>query len=241
MFLLKKAAAGLLPVFLLINALHIPVYAAEEEPWAAPPKPVVKYVNDRVNLRNGPGTDKDVLKTINRGESVDFVAIYNYEWSAVIYGETKGFIKSEFLSSEKPPEPKVELMNWSDVKPILETGVAIPVYDVGTGLTYNVKSFSNGMHADVEPATEEDTAIMKRTYNNHWSWDGRPVWVTIAGHTIAAAINGMPHGGGVISDDGMDGQVCLHFKGSTVHNGNMVYSRQLQDVVMQAYNAALEE
>jgi len=209
---------------------------AENEPWNIPQEPVAKYATDRVNLRSGPNTDKDVLKTVNRGESVSFVAIYNYEWSAVVYDGTKGFIKSEFLSNEKPPEPKVELMYWPDVKAILKVGVAIPVYDVGTGLTYYVKSFSNGMHADVEPVTKEDTAIMKRTYNNVWSWDGRPVWVTIDGHVIAAAINGMPHGGGVNFTDGMDGQVCLHFKGSTVHNGNMVYSQEMQDAVMVAYN-----
>ena len=236
---LVKAAAGFLSVFLLINFSCAAVHA-EEPPWAVPQKPVVKYATDRVNLRSKPNTDAEIVKTINRGESVDFIAIYNYEWSAVTYNGVKGFINSKFLSNEKPPEPKAELMVWGDVKSILKTGVSIPVYDIGTGLTYYVKSFSNGMHADVEPATTEDTAIMKRTYNNVWSWDGRPVWVTIAGHTIAAAINGMPHGGGVISDDGMDGQVCLHFKGSTVHNGNMTYSQQLQDVVMQAYNASIK-
>jgi len=234
---MKKVAAGFISVLLVFCLSLAPVYAGET-PAADTEKTAVKYTTDRVHLRSGPSTEKDILETLDRGAAVNFIAIYNYEWSAVTYNNRKGFINSAFLSDEKPPEPTVELMNWSDVKPILKTGVAIPVYDIGTGLTYYVKSFSNGMHADVEPATKDDTAIMKRTYNNHWSWDGRPVWVTIGGHVIAAAINGMPHGGGVIDDDGMNGQICLHFKGSTVHNGNMVYSRQLQDVVMQAYNAS---
>ena len=233
----RKLAAGSLAAILLCGLFCVPAFAAEE-PWDAPQKTAVKYASERVHLRGGPNTDADILKTLSRGEQVEFTAMYNSEWSAVLYGGTKGFIKSEYLSDEKPPEPKVELMNWADVKAILKTGVAFPVYDVGTGLTYYVKSFSNGMHADVEPVTPEDTAIMKRTYHNVWSWDGRPVWVTIAGHTIAAAINGMPHGGGVNGSNGMNGQVCLHFKGSTVHNGNMKYSREMQDAVMRAYNAS---
>jgi len=236
---LRKAAVGLISALISVSAAYASVYA-EEPPWAAAQTPAVKYANARVHLRSGPGTDGDVIKTINRGEPVEFTAIYNYEWSAVTYNGVKGFINSKYLSDEKPQEPTVELMEWGEVKPILKIGAAIPVYDIGTGLTYYVKSFSNGMHADVEPVTPEDTAIMKSTYHNQWSWDGRPVWVTIAGHVIAAAINGMPHGGGVNDTNNMDGQVCLHFKGSTVHNGNMVYSRQLQDAVMRAYNASLK-
>ena len=234
----RKFIAGLISAVLLFSLSYTSVYA--EEPWEVPRKPVTMYTNDRVNLRSGPSTEKDILETLNRGASVEFLSIYNFEWSAVVCDGTKGFIKSEFLSDEKPPEPKVELLGWGEVKSIFTLGVSAEVYDVGTGLVYYVKSFSNGMHADVEPVTVEDTEIMKRTYNNHWDWDGRPVWVTINGHTIAAAINGMPHGGGVNSNNGMNGQVCLHFKGSTVHNGNMTYSRQLQDAVMQAYNASIQ-
>jgi uncharacterized protein YraI len=233
----KKACGRLLSIFLLLSLSATLVYA-DEPPWAVPAKTVTKYVTDRVNFRSGPSTETDILLTFNRGDDVEFISIYNYEWSAVIHGGTKGFIKSEFLSLDKPVEPLVELMEWSEVKSIFTIGVAAEVYDVRTGLTYYVKSFSNGMHADVEPVTTQDTEIMKSTYNNHWDWDGRPVWVTINGHTIAAAINGMPHGGGVNGDNGMNGQVCLHFKGSTVHNGNMTYSRQLQAVVTEAYGAS---
>ena len=80
----------------------------------------------------------------------------------------------------------VELIQWSEAKKVFTIGVTASVYDVWTGITYNVKSFSNGLHADVEPVTKEDTDLLKATYGEEWSWDPRPVWVTINGHIMAA-------------------------------------------------------
>jgi len=53
---------------------------------------------------------------------------------------------------------------------------------------------------------------------------------------MAASINGMPHGGGVISDNGMDGQVCIHFQGSSTHNGNTKFAQLHQQVALEAYD-----
>ena len=301
MIFTKSVRMKVLFIFLLLSSSALIAYAGEP-PWAAPTKTIVKYTNERVNLRKGPSAEKDILQTLDPGAAIEFHSIYNYEWSAVYVNDTRGFIKSEFLSNEKPPvsketllsaerafgsneaisgdektpesneglineepresdgelserekppggndellndeelsKPIVELLDWSQVKPVFTIGVATEVYDVGTGLIYFVKSFSNGKHADVEPVTAEDTAIFKQTYNNRWSWDGRPVWVTINGRRIAGAINGMPHDGGVNNNNGMNGHVCLHFKGSSVHNSNMKYSQQLQAVVLDSYNAS---
>jgi len=132
----------------------------------------------------------------------------------------------------------VELIDWSDVKNILAIGLTAKVYDVRSGITYNVRSFSNGKHADVEPVTVEDTENLKRSYGGVWKWEPHPVWVTVNGRTIAGSINGMPHGGGVNSSNGMNGQVCLHFRGSSTHNSNKAYAQLHQDAVMEAFNAA---
>jgi peptidoglycan hydrolase-like protein with peptidoglycan-binding domain len=132
----------------------------------------------------------------------------------------------------------VELLEWATVKGIFSIGSTATIYDVRTQITYQVKSFSNGNHADVEPVTKDDTALLKQTYGGSWSWDPRPVWVTVNGRTIAASTNGMPHAGGVNSENGMDGQICIHFKGSSTHNGNAAYSKLHQDAVMEAWEAA---
>jgi len=134
----------------------------------------------------------------------------------------------------------IELVDWQSVKSkgLFPIGVNATVHDVWTGIKYNIRSFSNGNHADVEPVTTQDTENMKKTYGGQWSWDTRPVWVTINGRTYAASISGMPHGGGVISGNGMDGQVCLHFRGSLTHNGNRSHENEHQASVTAAWNAA---
>lgn len=205
------------------------VYAVESD--------TTLYTIDTVNFRTGPSTDSEVITTLSRGAEV-FIMEYD-EWSAVMVNDATGYINSEFLGTaeeyeaSKPPE--VELLTWSDTKGIFTIGVDALVYDIRTGMEYYVRSFSNGRHADVEPVTKEDTAIMYATYGNRWAWDPRPVWVTINGRTIAASINGMPHGGGVNPSNGMNGQICIHFKGSTTHNGNRSFERDHQNAIDEAW------
>jgi len=132
----------------------------------------------------------------------------------------------------------VELAEWKEVTNILKPGLTAQVYDVRTGVSYYIQSFSNGLHADVEPVTVQDTELLKKTFGGVWSWTPRPVWVAVSGRVFAASINGMPHAGGVNDSNGMNGQICLHFLGSSTHNGNKAYSQLHQDTVMESYKAA---
>jgi len=132
----------------------------------------------------------------------------------------------------------VELLDWGTAKGLFTIGVDALVTDVWTGKQYYVRSFSNGNHADVEPVTEADTQTMLATYGGVWSWNTRPIWVTINGRTLAASINGMPHGGGVNNNNGMNGQICIHFRGSRTHNGNKSHENDHQASVTAAWNAA---
>ncbi len=209
------------------------------------PQVVNNYVTlDRVNLRQAPAMDAPVYITLNRKTQVSGRMVDNPVpgWTAVSYNGMDGFIKSEYIGSVEQYESlnikNVELIPWSQAKGIFQTGVPAEVVDVRTGAVYYVKSFSNGLHADVEPVTVEDTNILKRTFGNVWSWDVRPVWVTINGVTMAGSINGMPHGGGVNGSNGMNGQICIHFQGSTTHNGNASFARLHQNGVVEAYNAS---
>lgn len=132
----------------------------------------------------------------------------------------------------------VELLPWSYVRTFLTPHMHIQIYDVLTGLTYYVYSFSNGNHADVRTVSAADTAIMFHTFGYRWGWDVRPVWVTVGDRVIAASINGQPHGGIGNPANGLGGHVCLHFFGSNVHNGNAAFARLHQDVLHQAYSLA---
>lgn len=199
------------------------------------------YTSANVNLRTFDSLDAEIIKVVSLGSEITVTEFNPEGWSQVLVNGETGFMKSEFITEEQYIEQEnglVEHTPWSEAKQIFTIGVPAKVYDVRTGLVYYVKSFSNGLHADVEPITTEDTAIMKRTFNGVWSWDVRPVWVTINGRTMAASINGMPHGGGVNSNNGMNGQVCIHFKGSTTHNGNKSFAALHQQVALEAYNAS---
>lgn len=190
----------------------------------------------RVNFRTLPSTEATIIETLNAGEEITVLEKLDSGWSKIARKETEGYISSQYIC-EKSAYTAVELVEWSEAKNILKLYTPIKVYDIRTGITYQIQSFSNGLHADVETLTKDDTAKLLQTYNGKWKWDPRPVWVTINGRTIAASINGMPHGGGTIANNGLNGQICLHFKGSTTHNGNRSFAQWHQDVLMEAYNA----
>ena len=195
-----------------------------------------------VNFRQEPNKKAEVLRLIIINNEVEVIE-ENEEWTKVSLGELTGYIQSSYLEVQEPEvksfnESVVELTPWSEAKQIFTIGQNALVYDVYSGKTYTVRSFSNGHHADVEPVTQEDTNILKSTYGGSWSWDPRPVWVSINGRTMAASINGMPHGGGVNSSNGMNGQICIHFLNSTTHNGNKSFARAHQNALLVAYQYA---
>ena len=133
----------------------------------------------------------------------------------------------------------IEKISWPTMRDtgIIPIGTTIQIYDIRTGLTYNVRNFSNGNHADVETLTQQDTDIMRQTSGGQFSWNSRPVLATFNGRTFAAAIHTMPHAGSTISNNGMNGHVCLHFFESTPHNGNQSWRAELQADVMTAFNS----
>ncbi|MCL2592954.1 MAG: SH3 domain-containing protein [Defluviitaleaceae bacterium] len=213
--------------------------------------PVIEYeyietefifvTNARVNLRAGSNTNSYILRVLSPNTQVEIIS-YDNGWFKVTYDEIIGFIREDLLTQRDPNAVtqmgEVQLLSWSEIRDTIVTlHTDIQVYDIGTGLTYYVRSFSNGLHADVETVTQADTDIMFQTFGRRWSWEIRPVIVTINGVSIAAAINGMPHAGGTIAGNGMNGHVCLHFRGSRTHNGNVTYTNQLQAAVMVAYNS----
>lgn len=250
---MKKWLCCLLLTGLLIAAPKA-VFAAEFGE-ADISEPFITIAN--LNLRVAPTTESDKLLTVPRGTIVWVTDYLDYEWYMVAYEGNAGYMKAEYLeaSQEAPatddavqgtPEAAyaetavgtVELLDWSEAKKVFTLGTPAQVIDVRTRITYQVSSFSNGKHADVEPISPEDTANMKRTYGGSWSWDTRPVLVIINGRTLAASINGMPHGGGVNDNNNMNGQVCIHFKGSKTHNGNKSHENDHQNAVMEAFNTA---
>lgn len=110
-----------------------------------------------------------------------------------------------------------ELSDWADARKLVPRKSTFSITDLETGLTFRVQNRAGSDHADVQPLTREDTKIMARIYDQGWSWRRKAILVTAGERRLAASMNGMPHGGDGIPDNGFDGHFCVHFLNSSTH------------------------
>ena len=116
-----------------------------------------------------------------------------------------------------------ESLNWFKHPNTIPHHATFQVKDVKTGKIFNVKRWTGANHADCEPASAKDTAIMKSIYG-HWSWKRRAILVKYNGHVYAASMNGNPHGTQTIKNNNFPGHFCIHFTGSKTHGSKKVDS-----------------
>ncbi|NLI60442.1 MAG: LysM peptidoglycan-binding domain-containing protein [Clostridiales bacterium] len=115
----------------------------------------------------------------------------------------------------------VEMTPWfGGAENIFTRGSTAKVTHVDTGRTFYVKRRGGTKHADCEPLTKNDTDIMRQIYGGSWSWNRKAIIVEVNGKKMAASMNGMPHGGSSISNNGFSGHFCIHFYGSRGHSSN---------------------
>jgi len=110
-----------------------------------------------------------------------------------------------------------QVVSWEEAKQIFPRMDFAQVIDLETGLSFRVQRRAGSQHADVQPATAEDTAIMKRIYDGKWSWKRRAILIKVNEKVLAASMHCMPHGGGAITWNNFPGHFCIHFKNSTTH------------------------
>ena len=126
------------------------------------------------------------------------------------------------INAQKPTDKKaIKMTQWEEVNEILPKYSKFTVVDMETGLEFRVQRRAGSNHADVQPLTSKDTAIMKEVYNGKWSWKRRAIIVISEGEKIAASMHGMPHGGGALKNN-FPGHFCIHFYGSTTHRTNFM-------------------
>ena len=190
------------------------------------------YANGNVNMRSGPSTDHSIIRLLSHGTRVDVYEQNTNGWSKVKQNGTDGYIRSDLLSAVIVSS--VESVDMSVIRTLTRNGNTIRVLDLRTGISYNLKIQSVNKHLDVETSTRADTDALLRTYNGTWSWSARPVWVTIGSRTFAGAMTGMPHASSTIPDNGMNGQVCLHFKNTETNNKS--YQADIRAAYAQAAN-----
>lgn len=144
---------------------------------------------------------------------------------------------------------KVGDLDWfKEVRYLWDRGMDATVTDVATGKSFQVKRTYGTNHADVEPLTKDDTAVIKEIWGG-FSWERRAVIVQFGNYTIAASMTSMAHAGvesapagkyvynrsvgfgyGVnldqIKGNGCSGVMDIHFKNSKTHTTNTVQKSQ---------------
>ena len=145
-----------------------------------------------------------------------------------------------------------ELADWntSDIQKIFYKGCVATVTDVKTGISFQVKRWSGGSHADVEPLTAADTAAMCKIYGVSTAqeiadkdlYQRRAILVTVGGHSYAASMYGEPHNdeGNTIKDNNFQGQFCIHFTNSKTHGSDKVDADH-QKAVTYAYTNGVSQ
>lgn len=185
-----------------------------------------------------------------------------YTWYYVKVNGQKGWIRSDLLrvlsSSEaakytgKSSSGKTlyypELVDWKkdNIYKIFYKGCVATLTDVKTGISFRIKRWSGGLHADVEPLTASDTAKMCKVYgvktaqeiSDRNMYQRRSILITVGSHTYAASMYGVPHNypeGDTIPNNKFNGQFCVHFVNSQVHKSKKVDSAH-QAAIRYAYN-----
>lgn len=109
-------------------------------------------------------------------------------------------------------------LTWPEVVAFFPVGGVATVHDLESGLEFKVRRHRGDSHADVEPLSAEDTAVLKEIYGGSWSWARRAVVINFGENCkVAGSMNGMPHGWGDLEQNEFAGHFCIHFKDSRVH------------------------
>ena len=148
-------------------------------------------------------------KTLKKLSSSSAVAAKTEEAA----GETAATpVKVSTNAALKPTAARVQYANWyTTTKAVCRKYPYATIYDLDSGISWQVHIFSLGAHADYEPLTANDTSRMEKVFGGE-TWNARAVWVAFAdGSVYMASTHSMPHSVQHITDNQFNGHSCLHF------------------------------
>jgi hypothetical protein len=147
-------------------------------------------------------------------------------------------------------------LDWfKEVRYLWKRGVNATITDVNTGKSFQVRRTFGTNHADVEPLTKADSAMIKDIWGG-WSWERRAVVVQVGDSILAGSMTAMPHAGvdsepavkivnnrsdnygrgqnlDAVKENGASGVMDLHFTNSRTHSTNVVQASH-QNMVKKA-------
>lgn len=143
-----------------------------------------------------------------------------------------------------PSTSQVRLLHWfKDVKPRVAAGQRATVYHPASGISFTIRFYSMGNHADSEPATWRDTQLMNRAFGTP-SWNINTVYIKLPdGQWTLAAMHNRPHLSGAINANGFGGHLCIHFLRDTaeVNKNDPDYGASNQRAIRRAWKGMTGE
>ena len=151
-------------------------------------------------------------KTLKKLSSSSAVAAATEDSDTATATATAAPVKVTTAAATKPTASRVQYANWyTTTKEVCRKYPYATVYDLETGISWQVHIFSLGAHADCEPLTANDTSRMEKVFGGQ-TWNPRAVWVLFAdGSVYMASTHSMPHSVQHISDNNFNGHTCIHF------------------------------
>ena len=121
-------------------------------------------------------------------------------------------VASAQVAASKPSAARVQYANWYDkVKAVAKRYPYATVFDIATGISWQIHIFSVGAHADYEPVTANDTAKLLKAFGGN-TWNPRAVWVVFSdGSVYIGSTHSYPHDVQHTTDNNFAGHSCLHF------------------------------
>ncbi|MBN1778225.1 MAG: peptidoglycan-binding protein [Clostridiales bacterium] len=167
----------------------------------------------------------------NRGMNADGIA--GASTVRVLFSGTDVSASSSSANSKY----ETQVLDWfkDKVNSVIPRNAEFIIKDVRTGRKFSAVRWSGVYHLDAEPASSEDTEVVKSICGGIWSWSRRPILILYNGKVYAASMNCMPHGTSTIDND-FDGHFCIHFKNSKTHE-TCVVDQAHQEAVAVAANA----
>lgn len=190
----------------------------------------VLYVGDTIKIPSNElsgGNNSDtpyvtyITHTVGSGDTLWNIAIkYGIPYSELL--EVNSLSESSYIYTgmtlkipvhhipiKYAPEGYGELLNWfTEAQYVIPINTDFRIVDLETGKSFNARRTVGSGHADCEPLTAQDTAIMKEIWGGNFNWNKRSVLVKYNGRTIAASAAGMLHAG----NEGAEGGVWTSWR-----------------------------
>lgn len=198
---------------------------------ATSPNATSPNVNPTPPPSSGKNTKTYITHTVVRGEDLWNISIKHgipfyevqrlngFKDNHVLMIGDKITIPVYNIAVKETPGPKYgEFLDWwTEAQYVLPIGKEFKVIDFNTGKSWNMKRTIGANHADVEPLTSADTAIMKGVWGGNFSWATRPIIIEVDNRRLAASASAMPHDVQYITNNNFGGHMDIYFSNSTRH------------------------